>query len=307
MNRVYRMAKSRIGIDGKAALPVYEQALQAALEHATSGGCPPRLAGAMHYAVFPGGARVRPQLCLAVAAATGEHDPALAGAAGAAIELLHCASLVHDDMPCFDNACERRGKPSVHQKFGEQLALLCGDALIVQAFSSLTRVAVASEQVHRLPPLMAIIARGVGAPMGICAGQAWECEPRVDLARYHQAKTGALFIAATCAGAEVAGADAAQWHSLGDAIGHSYQVADDILDAAAEAEEIGKPTGQDVALDRPSAVRQFGLEGAVQHLRELVDTSVAAVPACPGQEQLQQLVRNQSRRFLPKGLAVQAA
>lgn len=301
------MAEPRMAKDGKSSLPVYEEALQAALEHATAGGCPPRLARAMHYAVFPGGARVRPQLCLAVAAATGDYDAALAGAAGAAIELLHCASLVHDDMPCFDNARERRGKPSVHQEFGEQLALLCGDALIVEAFSSLTRAAVASEQAHRLPALMAIIAGGVGAPMGICAGQAWECEPEVDLARYHQAKTGALFIAATCAGAAVAGSDATHWRGLGDAIGHSYQVADDILDAAADAEVIGKPTGQDVALGRPSAVRQFGLAGAVQHLQELVDASVAAVPACPGRGQLQQLVRNQSRRFLPKGLAVQAA
>lgn len=301
------MAEPRISKSATTSLPVYERALHAALDHATTGGCPPRLARAMHYAVFPGGARVRPQLCLAVAAATGDHDVALAAAAGAAIELLHCASLVHDDMPCFDNAHERRGKASVHHKYGEPLALLCGDALIVEAFSSLTRVALEREQTQRLPALMAIIAGGVGAPMGICAGQAWECEPEVDLARYHQAKTGALFIAATCAGAVCAGADPELWLPLGDAIGHSYQVADDILDAAADATVIGKPTGQDVALGRPSAVRQFGLEGAVQHLRERVDASVAAVPDCPGREQLQTLVRSQSRRFLPKGLVVQAA
>ncbi len=292
---------------GTTALPVYEQALHAAVDHALEEGCPPRLAQALRYAVFPGGARVRPQLCLAVAGATGDHDAALAGAAGAAIELLHCASLVHDDMPCFDNACERRGKPSVHREYGEQLALLCGDALIVEAFSSLTRVAVERAQMQRLPALMAIIAGGVGAPMGICAGQAWECESEVDLARYHQAKTGALFIAATCAGAAVAGADEAEWRALGDTIGQSYQVADDILDAAADADVIGKPTGQDVSLNRPSAVRQFGLDGALQHLHELVDASVAAVPVCPGREQLQQLVRKQAQRFLPEGLVVQAA
>src|SRR6056297_4251052 len=109
------------------ALSRIEQALEGAVARAAAPPAPPRLAQALHYAVFPGGARVRPQLCLAVAAATGEHDAALAGAAGAAIELLHCASLVHDDMPCFDNAHERRGKASVHQKYGEQLALLCGD------------------------------------------------------------------------------------------------------------------------------------------------------------------------------------
>ena len=301
------MTEASVTTGSKTSIPLYEEALCAALDHATAGGCPPRLAQAMRHAVFPGGARVRPQLCMAVAAATGKHDEVLAGAAGAAIELLHCASLVHDDMPCFDNARERRGRPSVHQEFGEQLALLCGDALIVEAFSSLTRVAVARGQESRLPELMRIIAGGVGAPAGICAGQAWECEPQVDLALYHQAKTGALFIAATCAGAAVAGADTADWRCLGDAIGHSYQVADDILDVAADAGTLGKPTGQDAALNRPSAVREFGLQGAVEHLQQLVEASIAAVPACPGRERLQHLVRKQSQRFLPKGLAVQAA
>jgi len=286
-------------------LPGYELALQDAVALAAGDACPPQLARALQYAVFPGGARVRPQLCVAVAAANGGGDPALTRAAAAAIELLHCASLVHDDMPCFDNACERRGKPSVHQAFGEQLALLAGDALIVAAFETLGRAAAGDPA--RLPPLLAVIAEGVGAPHGICAGQAWECESRVDLERYHRAKTGALFIAATAAGAVVSGGDVDAWRRLGDCIGHSYQVADDILDAAAEAAEIGKPTGQDEAHGRPSAVRSLGLDGAVAHLRALVDASVEAVPPCAGREQLQQLVRNQSRRFLPKSLAGQAA
>jgi len=287
-------------------LPGYELALQDAVGKAAGDACPPQLARALQYAVFPGGARVRPQLCVAVAAANGGGDVALTSAAAAAIELLHCASLVHDDMPCFDNASERRGKPSVHQAFGEQLALLAGDALIVAAFETLGDAASAGDPA-RLPALLAVIAEGVGAPHGICAGQAWECESRVDLERYHRAKTGALFIAATAAGAVVSGGDVAAWRRLGDCIGHSYQVADDILDAAAQAAEIGKPTGQDEALGRPSAVRSLGLDGAVAHLRELVATSVEAVPPCAGREQLQQLVRNQSRRFLPKGLAGQAA
>lgn len=286
-------------------LPAYEVALQDAVATAAHGDCPSRLGQALEYAVFPGGARVRPQLCLAVAAANGGANPALAAAAAAAIELLHCASLVHDDMPCFDDARERRGKPSVHEAFGEQLALLAGDALIVAAFESLARAAVAEPA--RLPSLIAIIGEGVGAPRGICAGQAWECEARVDLERYHRAKTGALFIAATCAGAAVAGAAMAPWRRLGDCIGHSYQVADDILDAAGNAGAMGKPTGQDEALDRPSAVRSLGLAGAMAQLRELVDESVEAVPPCTGREQLQQLVRKQSRRFLPEGLAGEAA
>ena len=100
---------------------------------------PPQLAAALRYAVFPGGARVRPRLSLAVARACGDSCPRLADAAAASIELLHCASLVHDDLPCFDDAETRRGKPSVHKAFGEPLAVLVGDALIIGAFQTLAR------------------------------------------------------------------------------------------------------------------------------------------------------------------------
>ena len=93
----------------------------------SSEGAPPRLASALRHAVFPGGARIRPRLCLAVAAACGDPAPPLSDAAAAAIELLHCASLVHDDLPCFDNASTRRGHPTVHRAFGEPLAVLAGD------------------------------------------------------------------------------------------------------------------------------------------------------------------------------------
>src|SRR5436305_3496348 len=107
-----------------------ERSLAAALRRSSERGCPPRLGEAMHHAVFPRGARIRPRLCLAVAAACGGDDPAAAEAAAAGIELMHCASLVHDDMPCFDNADLRRGRPTVHRAYGEPLAVLAGDALI---------------------------------------------------------------------------------------------------------------------------------------------------------------------------------
>ena len=96
-------------------------------------------AAAMRHAVFPRGARIRPRLCLAVAAACGEDAPGVTDAAAAAIELLHCASLVHDDLPCFDDADTRRGRPRVHRAFGEPLAVLAGDALIVLAFQTLAQ------------------------------------------------------------------------------------------------------------------------------------------------------------------------
>ncbi|WP_284247035.1 polyprenyl synthetase family protein, partial [Methylobacterium haplocladii] len=113
-----------------------ETALDAAVAHLEAPGAPPRLAEALRYAVFPGGHRIRPRLCLSVARACGDDDPAAADAAAAAIELLHCASLVHDDLPCFDDAPMRRQKASVHVAFGEPLAVLTGDALIVAAFET---------------------------------------------------------------------------------------------------------------------------------------------------------------------------
>ncbi|TXM88116.1 geranylgeranyl pyrophosphate synthase, partial [Methylobacterium sp. WL103] len=116
-----------------------ERTLDIAVAYAEAPGAPPRLAEAIRYAVFPGGHRIRPRLCLAVAAACGDDDPQGAEAAAAAIELLHCASLVHDDLPCFDDAETRRKKAAVHVAFGEPLAVLTGDALIVLAFETLAR------------------------------------------------------------------------------------------------------------------------------------------------------------------------
>src|SRR5271166_5032627 len=121
------------------AIARIERALGAALAGTGAAGGPPLLAAAMHHAVFPRGARLRARLCLAVAAACGEDDPASSDAAAASIELLHCASLVHDDLPCFDDAATRRGRPSVHAAFGEPLAVLAGDALIVLAFQTIAR------------------------------------------------------------------------------------------------------------------------------------------------------------------------
>src|SRR5215475_13888796 len=116
-----------------------ERALRQSMGRADVAACPPRLAAAMRHAVFPGGARIRPRLCLAVAHACGDDEPAVAYRAAASIELIHCASLVHDDLPCFDDADIRRGRPSVHKAFGERLAVLAGDGLIVLAFEALGR------------------------------------------------------------------------------------------------------------------------------------------------------------------------
>jgi geranylgeranyl diphosphate synthase type II len=275
-----------------------EEALAAAIATTEAPGCPPRLAAAMRHAVFPGGARIRPQLCLSVARACGDDDPALSDAAAAAIELLHCASLVHDDLPCFDDAPTRRGQPSVHAAYGERLAVLAGDGLIVQAFQALGMAA--TRHPARLARLIATVSHGVGMPFGITAGQAWECEPRVALGDYQRAKTGALFAAATCAGAEAAGLDGNTWRALGEWLGEAYQVADDVRDVMADPAALGKPTGRDAALGRPSSAAEHGLSGAIQHFDRLVACAIEAVPPCRGAAQLRQLVLMESERLVPK-------
>ena len=282
-----------------------EKSLGTALARTLLPGCPPLLGQAMHHSVFPRGARIRPRLCLAVAAACGEDAPTVSESAATAIELLHCASLIHDDLPCFDDAATRRGKPSVHVAFGEPLAVLAGDALIVLAFQTVAQGAALTPA--RMGPLMTTIAGSVGVPCGIAAGQAWECEPSADLALYQREKTGALFAAATVAGAASAGVEAEVWRTLGMCLGEAYQVADDILDVTADPDKVGKPVGQDLAHQRPSAVLQFGLDGAIARLRGLAEEAVDAVPGCIGQSALRSHIRTETLRLLPQELARTAA
>lgn len=283
-----------------------EEVLATVIAQGETGRYPPRLAAAIRHAVFPGGARVRPRLCLAVAGACGAREHWVAAeAAAAAIELFHCASLVHDDLPCFDNAFLRRGRPSVHAAYGESLALLAGDALIVLAFQSLLQVG--AGRADLLPPLMQILSSAAGMPAGIVAGQGWESEPNPSLAEYHRAKTGILFSAATQSGAVAAGVDPGPWHALGARLGEAYQVADDIRDVASQVLELGKPGGRDQALGRPSAASDLGLAGALRRFHYLMDAALASVPECPGAGQLRGLILAESERLIPEAVARLAA
>jgi geranylgeranyl diphosphate synthase type II len=266
---------------------------------------PPLLVKAMRYAVFPGGARIRPRLSIAVARACAEDNARLSSAAAAAIEILHCASLVHDDLPCFDDAATRRGRPSVHKAFGERIAVLAGDALIALAFQAVAQSAESAPA--RLGSLIGIIARAIGAPDGIIAGQAWECEPQISLAHYQRSKTGALFAAATAAGAAAAGHQAESWHLLGERIGEAYQIADDIRDVVSNEHDLGKPTGRDQALGRPNAVHHLGIGSAVERLETLVGSAIEAIPACPGAADLRAHILGEASRLLPRELARPAA
>ncbi|MEM9705634.1 MAG: polyprenyl synthetase family protein [Pseudomonadota bacterium] len=265
-----------------------EETLERVLSRCDAG--PALLSGAMRSAVFPGGARVRPALCIAVAQACGA-EPRDAAAVAAAIELLHCASLVHDDLPCFDDADVRRGRPTVHAAYGQPLAVLAGDGLIVTAFEAL------SEAGPRLAALLPAVTRAVGVPNGIVAGQAWESEPRIDLRSYHRAKTGALFVAATTCGAICAGAEVGPWRTVGERLGEAYQIADDVLDYTADSAMLGKPANQDQRLDRPNAVSALGLQGAADQLRALIQDAAEAVPPCGGAATLELLIRAQYDRL----------
>lgn len=279
-----------------------ERAIENAVASAGGEAAPPTLGAAIRHAVFPGGARVRPQLCLAVAhACCADGSLGVAAGAGAAIELLHCASLVHDDLPCFDGADTRRGKASVHVAYGEPLAVLAGDALIVMAFETLASACATAPT--RLPPLLAIVADAVGARNGIVAGQAWESEAEINLRAYHQSKTGALFVAAAMAGAASVGAAVAPWRALGLRLGEAYQIADDIRDCALDAAALGKPAHQDAANGRPNAVDSLGLRGALEQLHALVRDAADAVPDGPGARDLRSLVFAQAKRLTPTHLA----
>ena len=283
-----------------------EAALEAALAPGSGLAGPPLLTAAIRHAVFPGGARVRPRLCLAVARACGHGKDPLAHAAAAALELIHCASLVHDDLPCFDDAPLRRGLPSVHHAFGENLAVLAGDALIVLAFETLAQAAAAALS-PSLAPMVLLLSRSTGLPRGIIAGQAWECEPEIPVAAYHRAKTASLFSAATMAGALAAGQEATSWQMLGERLGEAYQVADDIRDVIASAAELGKPAGRDQALGRPSIALQQGVPGAMLRLNALIADAIAAIPPCPLAPELRGLIRLEVQRLLPSEMLVSVA
>ena len=262
----------------------------------SQGGLAPRqLSEALDYATQPGGARIRPTILLSVAAACGDDRPELADAAAAALELIHCASLVHDDLPAFDDAATRRGRPSLHRAYSEPLAVFTGDSLIILAFEVIARAG-ADARVMRL---ILSLAQRTGMPNGICAGQGWESEPVIDLGAYHRSKTAALFIAATEMGAISAGHDGEAWQDLGALIGEAFQVADDLRDALMDRETLGKPAGQDARHGRPSAVAELGVEGAKARLNDTLAGAIASIPSCPGEAALAHMIRKQADQFMP--------
>ncbi len=239
-------------------------------------GSPPELAEAMRYAVLGGGKRLRPALVFLAAQACGNGqertaDPA---PAAAAIEMVHCYSLVHDDLPAMDDDVLRRGQATVHVKFGEAMAILVGDALLTQAFAVLAEQVADPALCGRLT---AELARGAGAA-GMIAGQVADmnlcrvAEGQAGLEYIHRRKTADMFAAAARMGGLCAGAGEPHLAALGQFamdLGLAFQVRDDLLDATASSDQLGKTAGKDVAAGKLTYVALLGPERAAAAATEL--------------------------------------
>jgi geranylgeranyl diphosphate synthase type II len=193
----------------------------------------------------------------------------------------------------------------VHKAFGEPVALLTGDGLVVLAFETLAmRLALTPE---RIAPLMRIVAGAVGPPHGIIAGQAWECEEKRDIVEYQRAKTGSLFAACTMAGAFAADHDPSLWRAFGLKIGEAFQVADDIRDVMGCEAQTGKSSGRDAELNRSNMVAERGLDGAKHCFETLLGAALDTIPPCPGRSELAALIAAVSKRMVTElGIALAA-
>jgi farnesyl diphosphate synthase len=261
--------------------------VERALQRWVPPGAPAGLGDAMRYGVLDGGKRLRPLLVMAACeAAAGDRAAALR--AGVAVELIHAYSLIHDDMPCMDDDVLRRGKPTVHVKFGEAQAMLAGDAMQALAFEVLTP---ALSDPDGVPPVLqarlcGLLARAAGHE-GMAGGQAIDLASigvqlsEAQLRDMHRRKTGALLQASVLMGAACGELPAKAWEGLslyGAALGLAFQVVDDILDVTQVSETLGKTAGKDIHFNKPTYVSVLGLEGAqrqAQTLRERAQDALA--------------------------------
>jgi len=254
-----------------------EALLEALLSEAPAAGeivRPPRLVAAMRHGALGGGKRLRPFLTVETARFLGV-PVEQARRAGAAVELLHCYSLVHDDLPAMDDDDLRRGRPTVHKAFDEATAILAGDALLTLAFEVLADEATHPDGAIRAA-LVTCLARASGLG-GMVGGQMLDLAaegrfeavrgalPEAEIRRLQAMKTGALLAASVEIGARLGGADVAALAALGRygrALGATFQIADDILDVESDAEQMGKATAKDADKGKGTLVGALGLEGA---------------------------------------------
>jgi geranylgeranyl diphosphate synthase, type II len=251
-----------------------DEALQRLLPAATE--YPPSIHQAMRHSVFAGGKRLRPILCIEAARMVGGLLPLGVEELGAALEMLHTYSLIHDDLPALDNDDLRRGRPTCHKVFGEATAILAGDALQTYAYEVLARLACPAEARVRI---IEEIARATGTRSGMIGGQVMDLEaehkkPDAQTLEYiHKSKTAALITASVVTGGVYAGAgeaDVAHLRCFGQKIGIAFQIADDVLDVTQSSEQLGKTAGKDMAAEKVTYPALYGIEESERKAAELV-------------------------------------
>ena len=237
---------------------------------------PPTIHRAMRYSVFAGGKRIRPTLVVASGEGAGGDRKTLVHL-GAAIEMIHTYSLIHDDLPALDNDDLRRGRPTCHKMFGEAMAILAGDALMTCCYQALTRLPGISDTTRLA--IIREIAHATGTREGMIGGQVVDIESEGKtispgiLEYIHRSKTGALLTACTRCGALAAGASEGQFEALtryGRNVGLAFQIVDDILDITTSSERLGKTAGKDQKDKKATYPALYGLDASRSKARELV-------------------------------------
>lgn len=236
---------------------------------------------AMRHSVFAGGKRLRPVLCMEAGRMVTGSLPDGIEDLGAALEMLHTYSLIHDDLPALDNDDLRRGRPTCHKAFGEAIAILAGDALQTQAYEVLARLRCPAAARVRI---VEEIARGTGTVDGMIGGQVVDLEaehtqPTAEMLEYiHRSKTAALITASLVSGGLYAGAKdnaVAKLRAFGQSIGLAFQIVDDILDVTQTSEQLGKTAGKDTASQKATYPALFGIENSRRKADELITSAFA--------------------------------
>ena len=258
-----------------------DQALESLIPSVST--VPASIHGAMRHSVFAGGKRLRPVLAMQAGVTIAGTLPPGIARLGAALEMLHTYSLIHDDLPALDNDDLRRGKPTCHKAFGEAIAILAGDALQTRAFEVLAGL--------ECPPaatvqIIGLIANAVGTVEGMIGGQVLDIEsehlkPTPELVdSIHRAKTGALIRVSVVSGGVYAGAkaeDVARLDRFGRKAGLAFQIADDVLDVTADSATLGKTAGKDQATEKATWPAVYGIEQSRRDAAQLIDEAFAAL------------------------------
>src|SRR6202451_1073830 len=250
-----------------------------------AGRHPSSIHSAMRHSVFAGGKRLRPILCMEAGRMVDGSLPRGIEGLGAALEMLHTYSLIHDDLPALDNDDLRRGRPTCHKVFGEAIAILAGDALQTHAYETLARLHCPAEARVRI---IEEIARGTGTVDGMIGGQGVDLEaehtkPDLQMLEYiHRSKTAALITASVVSGGLYAGAHGdtvEKLRSFGKAIGLAFQMVDDVLDVTQTSEQLGKTAGKDTAAEKATYPALFGVEESLRRADELADSAMSQLSA----------------------------